>query len=120
EHGQLSLHYQPKVNLATGLIDGVEALVRWHHAQHGPIPPSDFIPLAVHTGLIRPLSLWVLRTALEQSRRLHEEGLAIRVAVYQALRGMGCDVVQGYFLSRPLPPEECRRYLVEWPQRLAS
>ena len=65
---QLVLHYQPKARLTTGQIHGVEALVRWEHPTLGLIPPCDFIPVAEHTGLIKPLTTWVLSNALRQCR----------------------------------------------------
>jgi diguanylate cyclase (GGDEF)-like protein len=65
---QLVLHYQPKASLETGKIQGVEALVRWQHPALGLLPPCDFIPVAEHTGLIKPLTTWVLTTALRQCR----------------------------------------------------
>jgi diguanylate cyclase (GGDEF)-like protein len=68
ESGQLVLHYQPKADIATGRVIGVEALVRWNHPTRGLIPPDDFIPLAENTGLIKPLTTWVINTALAQCR----------------------------------------------------
>jgi len=81
EEGQLTLHYQPKAVLATGDIAGVEALVRWNHPERGMIPPDSFIPLAERSGLIRDLSVWVVRTALEQAARWGEAGIHIPVSV---------------------------------------
>ncbi len=78
---QLLLHYQPKVELAGDCVRAVEALVRWRHPEHGLIPPDRFIPLAEQTGLIAPLTLWVLDTALRQSRRWRDVGLRLDVAV---------------------------------------
>jgi diguanylate cyclase len=66
--GQLVLHYQPKSDVATGIVTGAEALVRWNHPTRGLIPPDDFIPPAEHTGLIKPLTTWVLDAALAQCR----------------------------------------------------
>jgi diguanylate cyclase (GGDEF)-like protein len=81
EHNQLLLHYQPKIDLRTMRIRGAEALVRWLHPREGLIPPKDFIPLAEHTGLIKPLGLWTLHTALLQCRSWHQAGLDLNVAV---------------------------------------
>jgi diguanylate cyclase (GGDEF)-like protein len=78
---QLSLVYQPKVDLRSGRVAGVEALVRWQHAVRGPLSPEHFIPLAERTGSIRALSQLVLRTALSESRRWWEAGFGIGVAV---------------------------------------
>ena len=78
---ELTLHYQPKVDCRTGAVAGVEALVRWQHPQQGLIPPDRFIPLAEQTGLIRPLTRWVLNAAMRQARAWHDEGLMLSVAV---------------------------------------
>jgi hypothetical protein len=64
--GQLEVYYQPKVNLASHEVEGVEALVRWNHPERGVVAPDEFIGLAEQTGLIRPLTLFVLREALRQ------------------------------------------------------
>ena len=66
ERDELILHYQPKVDLQTGLVAGVEALVRWQHPVHGLRGPGAFLPHAEHTALMRPLTLHVLETALSQ------------------------------------------------------
>ncbi|OJW10578.1 MAG: hypothetical protein BGO49_22950 [Planctomycetales bacterium 71-10] len=81
EEGQLLLHYQPKVDLRTMLDAGVEALVRWRHPRHGMLQPCDFIPIAEETGLIRPLSLWILERALRDRLAWVEAGIDLGVAV---------------------------------------
>jgi EAL domain-containing protein (putative c-di-GMP-specific phosphodiesterase class I) len=86
EQGQLLLHYQPKVNLKTGQVEGVEALVRWQHPQRGFVPPDQFIPLAEHTGAIKPLTSWVIKEALQQCRLWEEAGLDVTVAVNLSAR----------------------------------
>jgi diguanylate cyclase (GGDEF)-like protein/PAS domain S-box-containing protein len=73
EHEQFELNYQPVVNLQTGHIYGVEALVRWAHPVRGRIAPGEFISLAEETGLIVPLGAWILRTACEQASRWNRE-----------------------------------------------
>ncbi|MCK9173600.1 MAG: EAL domain-containing protein, partial [Desulfuromonas thiophila] len=87
EQEQFLLHYQPKVNLATGQICGCEALVRWQHAQRGLISPAQFIPLAEETGLIVPLGDWVLRQACAQTCQWRNAGLQpVPVAVNLSAR----------------------------------
>ncbi|HWP56871.1 MAG TPA: EAL domain-containing protein [Candidatus Acidoferrales bacterium] len=78
---QLFLVYQPKVNLSTGRTTGVEALIRWEHPQFGVIKPNRFIPLAEKTGLIMPLTLWVIHAALRQCHIWQQLGIEITTAV---------------------------------------
>ena len=81
EQDELRLHFQPKVDVRTGALSGVEALVRWQHPDRGLILPDQFIPMAERTGLIRPLGNWVLEAAVRQSRAWERDGLAIQIAV---------------------------------------
>jgi diguanylate cyclase (GGDEF)-like protein/PAS domain S-box-containing protein len=108
ERGELLLHYQPQVNIKTGVIVGVEALARWNHPRRGMVPPVTFIPLAEETGLISVIGAWVLDTACAAAKGWHDAGLPpVRVAVNfsghqishdpvaqqvaDALRTSGCD-----------------------------
>ena len=78
---QLKLHYQPKVHFDSGTLVGVEALVRWNHPKLGVLRPDLFISLAEQTGLINPLTRWVLKEALSQSDAWRREGLDLCVAI---------------------------------------
>lgn len=84
---ELLLHYQPQIELKTGKVVGVEALLRWQHPDMGLISPAQFIPLAEETGLICEIGEWVLRTACRQNREWQESGLpALRIAVNLSVR----------------------------------
>jgi diguanylate cyclase (GGDEF)-like protein len=88
EDGQFVLHYQPIADMQNGSIGGVEALVRWQHPRHGLMMPDEFIPLAEHTGLIKPLTMYVLNQALRQCRTWHQAGLELSVAVNLSVRSL--------------------------------
>jgi diguanylate cyclase (GGDEF)-like protein len=81
ERRELLVQFQPKLDPATGLVTGAEALARWHHPESGFIPPDMFIPLAEHSGLIRPLTLHVLQVALRRCAAWRRAGHDLHVAV---------------------------------------
>jgi diguanylate cyclase (GGDEF)-like protein len=78
---EITVFYQPQADFQTGNIDSVEALVRWEHPERGLLSPGEFLPVAEQTGLIRPLTSYVLDVALEQWRRWYDQGLELTVAV---------------------------------------
>ena len=88
EQHELVLHYQPQVEMASGEMASVEVLVRWQHPQRGLLPPGDFIPLAEHTTLIKPLTLHVLNRALEQCKAWDAQGRRLSVAVNVSARNL--------------------------------
>jgi diguanylate cyclase (GGDEF)-like protein/PAS domain S-box-containing protein len=88
EERELVLHYQPKAVLEDGEVRSVEALLRWQHPHQGLIFPDSFIPLAQETGLIRPLTLYVVDEALRQCRAWRDEGLGLSVSVNLSMRNL--------------------------------
>lgn len=109
EHDELQLRYQPKLNNHTNKISQVEVLVRWQHSQHGLISPDDFIPLAERTGLIKPLSRWVLKYAFQQCSQWLKSGLDITIAVNLSaptlLDPELPDMIGGLLVSHDVPSE---------------
>lgn len=82
EQNDLALHYQPQLDLPSGRINGLEALLRWDNAILGSISPVDFIPLAEETGLIVPIGEWVMRSACQQAKQWRDQGIDLqRIAV---------------------------------------
>ncbi len=88
ENDELLLHFQPKVRISTGEVIGVEALVRWQHPTKGIVYPDDFVPIAERTGLIRPLTGFVLNAALTQVKAWSDAGRPLPVAVNLSARNL--------------------------------
>lgn len=88
EEDQLVLHYQPRLDLASGAITGVEALVRWQHPVRGFVPPDQFIPFAEQTGCIREITQWVIGRAFEQCAHWRATGLALQVSINLSARDL--------------------------------
>jgi EAL domain-containing protein (putative c-di-GMP-specific phosphodiesterase class I)/GGDEF domain-containing protein len=88
QHGELHLHYQPKLDLATRRINGAEAVIRWQHPTRGMIQPDSFVGLAEETGNIRHLTRWALRAGIDQAAAWQRQGLAMRVSVNLSVRDL--------------------------------
>ena len=91
DRGQLVLHYQPKFDLATREVSGVEALVRWQHPTRGLLGPNSFMPEAERTRMIEPVTNWVLGEALRQHRRWHDDGVDLTIAVNISAHSLGAS-----------------------------
>ena len=87
-NNHLCLYYQPKISIETGIVIGVEGLIRWHHPTHGRIFPDEFIPLAERSGLIKPLSMWVLKEAPRQWAEWQREGFSVSISVNLSVRDL--------------------------------
>ncbi len=117
---QFVVHYQPMMSMRTGQITGVEALLRWQHPERGIVPPTEFIPMAESTGLIRPLGLWVLREACLQTMRWHDtmpDMAPLKVSVNVSARQLHqedlADHVEEMLLETGLPAERLTLEMTE-------
>jgi EAL domain-containing protein (putative c-di-GMP-specific phosphodiesterase class I) len=110
EAKQVLLHYQPRVNLCTQRIDGVEALLRWQHPEQGLLSPDAFLAGIEHDDLVCQIGLWALRESLAQQRRWREEGATLAVSVNIAVR---------QFLDPKFIPT-LETLLAEFPDRMAG
>lgn len=109
ENNQLILYCQPKVDLKSGAVCGAEALLRWQHPEHGMVSPMEFIPIAEHTGLIKPLTYWVLDAAVRQCFEWQEAKLEIPLAVNLSVRNLHdpglFDRISGLLATWGVKPE---------------
>jgi diguanylate cyclase (GGDEF)-like protein len=110
--GQIQLYYQPKAELRTGRIMGAEALARWDHPEFGIVGPSEFVPIAEQTGLITPLTSWVLDAAISQVRKWKDAGLELSVAVNLSARSF-LDTQLAVELPRLLAKHDVEAELLE-------
>jgi diguanylate cyclase (GGDEF)-like protein/PAS domain S-box-containing protein len=115
---QLFLMYQPQMDIATGAIIGLEALLRWQHPELGLVPPDKFIRIAENCGLIVPIGEWVLRTACRQAYQWQEEGLtpvslAINVSAVQFRQEGFCALIKEVLHETGLPPQYLELELTE-------
>ena len=105
--GELEVHYQPKADLRTGKVEGVEALVRWRHPERGLVPPDQFVPLAESSGLIEELTACVVDATLGQLAAWRAEGLVLSAAVNISVRDLSggslVDVVQDALIRHGVP-----------------
>ena len=114
---QLQLYCQPKVAIAEGTVCGAEALVRWHHPQHGMVATGEFIALAERAGLIMPLTRWVLETAFRQSHTWYERGIRRPLSVNLSAQDLRdprlVDRIASLFATWAMPPEMVQFELTE-------
>jgi len=97
DEGQLTLHYQPKLSLATGVVQGAEALVRWNSPERGQIMPTEFIRYAEESGLIGVLGRWVMETAAKQAAQWKADGYNLRIAINVSARQLADTAVVQHF-----------------------
>lgn len=111
EHGEFILHYQPELDLDTGRIVALEALVRWQHPERGLVPPAEFIPIAEETGLILPLGRWVLAEAARQGRIWYDRDpddhptISVNLSAKQFQHSTIVEDVARILTETGLPPE---------------
>jgi EAL domain-containing protein (putative c-di-GMP-specific phosphodiesterase class I) len=118
ERDQLSLVYQPQMDLASGTLVGAEALVRWTHPELGPISPGEFIPVAESNGLILAIGEWVLHAAAQQAARWHAMGwhqwhVGVNVSAVQFRHGNLPEMVRTVLENEHLPPDMLELELTE-------
>jgi diguanylate cyclase (GGDEF)-like protein len=114
---ELQLFCQPKVDIRSGALCGVEALVRWEHPEHGMIPPTEFIPVAEQAGMITPVTQWIMDAAFHQSYLWHQAGIELPIAINLSAHDLYSphvlDRVDGLFSTWGLAPELIQFELTE-------
>ena len=114
---ELQLFCQPKVDIRSGALCGVEALVRWQHPEHGMISPTEFIPVAEEAGMIAPVTQWIMDAAFHQSYLWHQAGIELPIAINLSAHDLYSphvlDRVDGLFSTWGLPPELIQFELTE-------
>ena len=112
--GQFELHYHPIVDIGSNEIANVEALIRWHHPQRGPIAPADFIPLAEESGLINPIGEWVLRRACADAAGWPPQWkVAANLSPVQFRRGNLVGTISSILAETGLAPERLMLVITE-------
>ncbi|MGA9804023.1 MAG: PAS domain S-box protein [Terriglobales bacterium] len=115
---ELFLMYQPQIEIATGRITGLEALLRWQHPELGLVPPDKFIRIAENSGMIMPIGEWVLRTACSQARKWQDEGflavpVAVNVSAVQFRQAGFCELIGRVLYETGLAPQYLELELTE-------
>jgi diguanylate cyclase (GGDEF)-like protein/PAS domain S-box-containing protein len=118
EKKELYLVYQPQMDIGTGRITGLEALLRWQSPELGLVPPAEFIPIAENSRLIMPIGEWVLRTACTQARKWQDDGLpplpvAVNVSAAQFLHGGFRELIRSVLRDTGLPSQYLELELTE-------
>jgi EAL domain-containing protein (putative c-di-GMP-specific phosphodiesterase class I) len=115
ERGEFALHYQPRVALPDARVMGAEALLRWHHPEHGNVLPNSFIPLAEASDLILPLGGWVLREATREAAGWPPEAgsISVNISARQVAAGVLPAQVDAALAESGLPPERLELELTE-------
>jgi diguanylate cyclase (GGDEF)-like protein/PAS domain S-box-containing protein len=118
DKNEFFLVYQPQMDIATKMITGLEALIRWQHPSLGLVPPDKFIGIAENSGLIVPIGEWVLRTACRQAKKWQDEGIpalsvAVNVSAVQFRQTGFCELIQRVLRETELDPQYLELELTE-------
>lgn len=118
EHNEFTLHYQPKIHLATGAVQGAEALLRWHHPSLGNITPEMFIPVMEDLGLIHAVGKWVIHNACREISKLHKAGypnlhVAINLSPHQFDKGDIASIIAEVIWETGISPQSVELELTE-------